>query len=155
LCGDCEDAFGGGVGARPFQSPADILARVQEYPRAAFDELRPARELPPATGLTPLRVTRSLYGYSSIRLDSRTMNGSRYACPCCGYLTLREAPPGTFAICPVCYWEDDDVQFKTPTYAGGANRVSLVEARKNFRAYGAVQEGVRTLVRSPLPEETN
>ena len=27
---------------------------------------------------------------------------TRYACPCCGYLTLPEEPPGTFDICPVC-----------------------------------------------------
>ena len=39
----------------------------------------------------------------------------RYACPCCGFLTLDEAPPGTFAICPVCFWEDDDVQFRHRT----------------------------------------
>ncbi len=40
------------------------------------------------------------------------MSEARYACPCCGYLTLTEKPPGTFAICPVCFWEDDEVQFK-------------------------------------------
>ena len=83
------------------------------------------------------------------------MTHSRYACTCSGYLTLGEPTPGTFAICPVCHWEDDDVQFQTPTYAGGANDVSLAEARKNFRAYGAVKEEFLTRVRSPLPEETN
>ncbi len=28
--------------------------------------------------------------------------GRRFACPCCGYLTLDEAPTGTYAICTVC-----------------------------------------------------
>lgn len=81
------------------------------------------------------------------------MNTTRYACPCCGFLTLPEEPPGTFAICPVCYWEDDDVQFKDPTYGAGANIVSLAEARKNFREYGAALAEYRGQVRAPLPEE--
>lgn len=83
------------------------------------------------------------------------MNKLRYTCPCCGYLTLTDKPPGTFAICPVCFWEDDEVQFKDPMSAGGANQVSLAEARKNFRAFGAVMEQFVGQVRPPTPEETN
>jgi len=83
------------------------------------------------------------------------MSASRYGCPCCGFLTLREKPPGTFAICPVCFWEDDDVQFNNPTYAGGANQVSLAEAQKNFTEYGAVTKEFRDRVRAPMPEEMN
>src|SRR5436305_8121773 len=60
-----------------------------------------------------------------------------YACPCCGFLTLEEPPPGTYEICPVCYWEDDPVQFDDPSYTGGANRVSLAQARQNFLDLGA------------------
>ncbi|RJQ76067.1 CPCC family cysteine-rich protein [Amycolatopsis panacis] len=51
-----------------------------------------------------------------------------YPCPCCGYLVHGE-PPGSYAICPVCDWEDDLVQLRWPTYAPGANRSSLVEAQ--------------------------
>lgn len=83
------------------------------------------------------------------------MIASRYACPCCGFLTLREKPPGSFVICPVCFWEDDDVQFNNPTYAGGANQVSLEEARKNFIEHGAVMREFRDRVRAPTPEEMN
>ena len=76
-----------------------------------------------------------------------------YACPCCGYLTFKERPPGTFDICPVCGWEDDEVQFRNPGYEGGANSVSLDQARENFSAFGAIdQESLRS-VRKPLPEE--
>jgi len=78
---------------------------------------------------------------------------SRYPCPCCAYLTLGERPPGTFAICPVCFWEDDDVQFQDPGYCGGANAVSLREAQDNFRRFGAAKESLRGRVRLPLPEE--
>lgn len=78
---------------------------------------------------------------------------TRFPCACCESLTLREAPPGTFAICPVCFWEDDDVQFRDPTYRGGANAVSLQQARENFRLFGASDEAHRAAVRSPLAEE--
>jgi hypothetical protein len=76
-----------------------------------------------------------------------------FPCPCCGYLTLPEAPPGTFFICPVCFWEDDNVQFADPAYSGGANEVSLDEARANFRSFGASSESVREHVRRPEPRE--
>jgi rubredoxin len=76
----------------------------------------------------------------------------RYACPCCGFLTLEEEPPGTFDICPVCNWEDDNVQFRYPT-AGGANRVSLVEAKRNFVEFGASHRDCLARCRPPLREE--
>ena len=37
-------------------------------------------------------------------------------CPCCENNTLYEKPPGTFEICPICNWEDDEVQYNDPTY---------------------------------------
>jgi hypothetical protein len=58
---------------------------------------------------------------------------AKYACPCCGYLTLDQEAPGTFAMCEVCMWEDDPVQFDDPDFGGGANRPSLNEARENFK----------------------
>ncbi|MCJ7836795.1 hydrolase [Cuneatibacter sp. NSJ-177] len=56
----------------------------------------------------------------------------KYKCPCCGSLSLSEPPPGTFEICPICGWEDDEVQFNDPDYEGGANRLSLNQAKKVF-----------------------
>lgn len=76
-----------------------------------------------------------------------------YACPCCGYLTLGEEPPGTFEICPVCGWEDDEVQFRDSAYEGGANSVSLDQAKQNFAAFGAIEKGSLGSVRKPRPEE--
>ncbi len=78
---------------------------------------------------------------------------SRYPCPCCGFLTLDQQPPGSFAICPVCWWEDDDVQGRDPAYAGGANAVSLRKARENFRTFGAAEARFSSNVRRPTPEE--
>lgn len=61
----------------------------------------------------------------------------RYPCPVCGYLSFVE-PPGSFDICGVCFWEDDVVQLKNPYLHTGANRMSLIEAQKNFLEFGAM-----------------
>jgi hypothetical protein len=52
-------------------------------------------------------------------------------CPCCGSRVLSEA--GAYEVCEVCHWEDDPVQSANPLYAGGANKMSLGEARKRWR----------------------
>jgi len=56
----------------------------------------------------------------------------KYACVCCGELTMDEQPPGTYQVCPVCGWEDDKAQFKKPDLEGGANRLSLHQAREQW-----------------------
>lgn len=37
-----------------------------------------------------------------------------------------------FEVCPVCGWEDDGVQRDDPDYGGGANHMSVNQARKAF-----------------------
>lgn len=81
------------------------------------------------------------------------MKGQKNACPCCGYLTLSSVPPGTFEVCPVCFWEDDDAQFRDPDYAGGANTISLNEARSNFRTIRAITPDHVANVRPPEASE--
>jgi hypothetical protein len=76
----------------------------------------------------------------------------KYNCPCCGYRTL-DSEPGCFDICPVCYWEDDNLQRNDPDYKGGANDISLNEARENYKKLGAMSEEYRDNVRPPLIEE--
>jgi len=56
----------------------------------------------------------------------------KYMCPCCENLTLNEQPPGTFEICELCGWEDDAWQFRNPDCEGGANQLSLNQARIKF-----------------------
>jgi hypothetical protein len=77
----------------------------------------------------------------------------KYKCPCCGYYTLDKKPPGTYTICPVCYWEDDRVQYQNPNYSGGANRVSLVQAQKNYLLFGAYANEFLDFVRLPKTDE--
>ncbi|MCG6168921.1 CPCC family cysteine-rich protein [Leptospira sanjuanensis] len=69
-----------------------------------------------------------------------------FLCPCCGYLTLGEES-GSYEICPVCYWENDNVQNDDPSYSGGANKISLQTARENFMKFGAKEKEYITLVR--------
>ncbi|SDZ27288.1 CPCC family cysteine-rich protein [Thermoactinomyces sp. DSM 45892] len=76
-----------------------------------------------------------------------------YPCPCCGYLTRIEKEYGTYDICPVCWWEDDDIQAKHPDHPGGSNDESLNEARENFKKFGACSEFGLKHIRKPLPEE--
>ena len=61
-------------------------------------------------------------------------------CPCCGYRSLPEGPPGSYEVCPVCHWLDDPIQFGDEDYVSDTNHVSLSAARENFRAYGGCTE---------------
>jgi len=66
---------------------------------------------------------------------------------------MTEEPPGTFEVCPVCYWEDDEVQFKNLDYEGGANTISLRLARENYVRLRACSEEFVDHVRAPTSEE--
>jgi hypothetical protein len=74
-----------------------------------------------------------------------------YTCPCCGFIVFSE-PPGSYDICPICFWEDDDVQLRFPL-AGGANKVCLIEAQKNFLALGVCEERLQAHVRKPTSDD--
>jgi len=69
----------------------------------------------------------------------RSQANGRFYCECCGYNTLNEKPNGNYQICATCYWEDDPIQRNEPNYEGGANRVSLNQAKKNFAEFGACE----------------
>lgn len=77
----------------------------------------------------------------------------KYTCPCCGYKTLTEEPPGTYDICRVCFWEDDDTQYYDPDYKDGVNDVSLRQAQKNFKNFGACKKDSVKYVRKPKKDE--
>jgi len=72
-----------------------------------------------------------------------------YPCPCCGYSTLEEKPPGTDLICRICFWHDDYVQGKDVDDWGGANDLSLRDSQKNFIKFGAIEEKFINNVRKP------
>ncbi|TAN42452.1 MAG: hypothetical protein EPN25_03170 [Nitrospirae bacterium] len=81
-----------------------------------------------------------------------TENRGFYPCPACGYLVFSESP-GSYEVCPICYWEDDIVQLGYPDMAGGANKVSLIEAQNNFIAFGFSEEEFRKNVRGATAKD--
>ncbi len=80
------------------------------------------------------------------------MTSDAHPCPCCGHFTFNE-PPGSYDICPVCFWEDDVVQLRWPKYGGGANKPSLIDSQQNFLRFGATEERFIKNVRAPSPDE--
>ena len=72
----------------------------------------------------------------------------RYPCPCCGHCVLDDMP-GSYEICPVCFWDDDAVQFRWPT-----TRVSLIEAQRNYQEFSACDQHGRKHVQQ-LDTEAN
>ena len=55
-------------------------------------------------------------------------------CACCGAHTVTDK----YDICPFCGWEQDPFQERFPNETG-ANPVSLIEARENFRRFGSCE----------------
>jgi hypothetical protein len=73
----------------------------------------------------------------------------RFRCPCCGYRTLEA--PGTLALCPVCWWEDDgqedaDASDVRNTVNG---ELSLNDARMHYSQCGAAHPRFLPYVRKP------
>ncbi len=78
----------------------------------------------------------------------------KYRCSCCGYYTLDEGG-GNYDICPVCFWEDDGLQNDNPDMSGGANDMSLNDAKASYAKCGACSEKFLNCVRKPTEEEKN
>lgn len=54
-----------------------------------------------------------------------------HPCPVCRQYEFEYS--GCFDICEVCGWEDDNLQSKHPDYEGGANKMSLNQAREAYK----------------------
>lgn len=67
---------------------------------------------------------------------NRATDSDLEACPCCESRVITEL--GAYEICEACNWEDDPTQSADPTYAGGANRMSLVQARISWKERQAI-----------------
>src|SRR5262249_11419209 len=73
----------------------------------------------------------------------------RYQCPCCDYFSL--GSDGEYEICCICCWEDDGTTLARLDSYSPPNRMTLREARHNFKQWGASDKkrGPRAL---PLEE---
>lgn len=56
----------------------------------------------------------------------------RHICPVCGRFWFEKH--GSLEICEICEWQDDLVQEMNPDEEGGANRMSLNQARAAYKA---------------------
>lgn len=59
------------------------------------------------------------------------MENDKFKCACCEQYTLENEHFSE--ICPECGWEDDDLQNKEPDFTGGANEMSLNEAKEAYK----------------------
>ena len=54
-------------------------------------------------------------------------------CACCGSLEVPSGSDGWGYICNVCGWEKDGVQNDDPDFWGGANKMSLNQAKEAYK----------------------
>lgn len=74
-------------------------------------------------------------------------------CHCCGYLTIDDTEEVIVDICPVCFWQYDEISAKSPNRAIGPNKVSLNIAKENFEKFGAMEKDFIDKVRKPYKDE--
>ena len=55
----------------------------------------------------------------------------RLTCPVCKKHVFKEI--NSFEICPICGWENDELQRKDILLKGGANKICLKEAIEKYR----------------------
>jgi hypothetical protein len=99
------------------------------------------------------RRRQSVEWYMARAAGHNANDGGPYFCPCCGCRTLPER--GGYAICPVCFWEDDGQDnHDADVVRGGPNgALSLTQARRNYQLFGACEERFTENVRPPRPQE--
>lgn len=74
-------------------------------------------------------------------------------CPCCGYLTIPNKGDANAYICPVCMWEIDLFIKNCDESSDLNNGLSLKEAIKNYKEYGAVLPRLKEYCREPKEYE--
>lgn len=57
-------------------------------------------------------------------------------CPCCGNYTVNGEDEVVTDICEICLWHYDIVAHKYPDKSIGPNKISLNEAKINYKAFG-------------------
>ena len=101
---------------------------------------------------SPEELRRIALFYDYAEQAAERLPGLPSRCPCCLCQTLGER--GSFEICPVCLWEDDGQDDDNAEAVSGVNgSLSLVEARANYRSYGASSERRRRRARPPRADE--
>lgn len=127
----------------------DVLVEVGASQHAAKPFWKAARGAAQAMALSATDATHS----RSVETVRAWLERERvFPCPCCGHLVFDE-PPGSYNICPICFWEDDNIQLRWPDWAGGANAPSLIEGQRNVAVMGAMEHGFTGIVRGASDDE--
>ena len=58
------------------------------------------------------------------------MSNQAVLCPVCEIHIFKEV--GDYCICPICGWENDEVQTDDKDYSGGANDLSVNQSKKVY-----------------------
>lgn len=75
------------------------------------------------------------------------------ACPCCGYITIPNKGDALAYICPVCFWEID-LFIKSDNELSDLNHsLTLIQAKKNYKKFGAVTSYLKQYCREPIATE--
>ena len=74
-------------------------------------------------------------------------------CPCCNCLTIDDSIYPITTVCEVCYWQYDETCQENPDISIGPNKVSLNDARKNYKAFKASEYRFIEFVRKPYANE--
>lgn len=61
------------------------------------------------------------------------MEEKKVNCKCCGAKEVPDGEIGLGFVCPKCGWEKDAVQEKYPDWEGGANKMSLNQAKEAYK----------------------
>ncbi|MCL2081633.1 MAG: hypothetical protein FWH04_00105 [Oscillospiraceae bacterium] len=73
-------------------------------------------------------------------------------CPCCEFYTF-DPDYTLFEICEVCLWQYDEVAHDEPDTMLGANKVTLNQAKENYKKIGVKEERLLGGGRKPEPDE--
>lgn len=55
--------------------------------------------------------------------------GKKIKCMCCEKYTIEDV----WDTCPICNWQKDEVQEDDPDFWGGANKMSLNQAKEAYK----------------------
>ena len=76
-----------------------------------------------------------------------------YPCPVCGHDSFGD-PPGSYRICSVCTWEDDQAQIRHPRMRRGANTRSIFDYQQEREGWKITNSDVRDPAWRPMfPDE--
>jgi len=75
----------------------------------------------------------------------------KYPCPCCEFDTFEgdNEEAILFEYCAICFWQYDPVMHDKSDMTGGANKVSLDEAKVNYQKFGVSEQRFANSLRKP------